>query len=1741
VSSVRFSLALALLLVSLPWANFAHQPEVLEKGQSSSFSNDIWNETPFRNVAIPETFTFLNYIDYSDVGVLINNNSQASKTIGYAFVAARNISTNRVFLFDNDSTPTAETINPTQFDTYFAEPLRQMINDRNLTTELNYLVTTKGIPLRIDGPGNGKAAFDSEIGLVNGAFNSTIHQNWWASHTYGPGADEEMKQFSRQEEGFYLVTRLTGYTVDTALGLIDKANNSFGQRGQGVLDLATNRNGSGYKWWNDLLYAANTTLNGSMEIPVHFNQNSTFVTNESNVMLYASWGSNDGSWNENWLPNSGFDTANSAWGTESKYWDSTNPPLSADEGFTWARQTAVKRDGNAALEGELTSAACSMVEASVAPGLRAEYFDNVGITFNTSLMPDLSGRTADYWRIDTDINYPETTGYWSGLDSRFNDYWSARHTGAITIPETGNWTFFLNSDDGSKLWIDGAEVVNNEGVHGMRERSGTVYLSAGAHSLRTEFFEHGGWAGLIFSWQGVNQTKQVVPASAFTRGDGIEPAQNELIHHWSFDDGSGTVVADSAGSANMTLFNSNNGSAWQQCLFGNCYNFDGTNDYAKVDVSDWGGNFSISLWVNTANDSQDQFSSAFAVNDIAGDSASFQIMTSGASPGDWQVYHNISYPFGEVRADEWTHLVVTYQNATLNQYLDGELVQTTQVPNGTIDSIELYKVGVNRAGSTYFEGLVDELKVWNRTLTDSEVKAIFQMAAIICPSYSGAGNAETSVHQDYDFGDELKGHAWIVYGYGMKAGWLQGDYRLEVDSFDANGTFLVTNTSSTQTLDSAWNSRTMRFRPPANASSFKVKMIASLENVTTNGSVYFDTMNLRAIRPNFEWVDGSIAETAVSTGGRTFAWEATYGQSLVVDLLEDGVSGVKGYVYEPYLSAIGYPNLLLPYYAYGYNFAEVNYAASPLISWMGTVVGDPKMAPYSDILHDIDIEAVRVDGRLTTGVNGSIDVLVQNLAPGTVNGTLEVRERNGNTILANMTIQMPGGNDIGSRRIISVNLTPTRIGFNEYVIRYVASDWKNPERVVDNNLGVLNTQVNEPPTINNLVCSSWTASRGDTVGCTTTVSDDFGVVQSRLGWRLNGSGDNWTFINSTSVDYIAWYSGLTIPTNIELGTLDLIAEVKDGQFQYTLLQLDNAIGVTNALHNWFGVHIAGVDAVDWNGVSTLSPFTGPNTVVRDTNILLKACVVDADHDPLTELPMIITNSGNVSGVEPTDSEFSDVFCYQATWRLDWGSETSDVTVYLYDSIGNLFTTRSVSVHDEEFIANLTLVDFEGDFLTLARGTGERIVISLSDSDDLLSDYTYNITVEWPGHSEYTQHGEINAAEMIRQNTSVTLPPPEAGLVFGELIVTLEITDITLNGEIQVVEMNWTMHLQPPLVYDIGFCEGQELRLTRGEEVRGWVMIDPNRLIEGASVNLAQSGNIKPMQSSKWDWDDCQFPDSADYHWGFIILADNSFTAGGATLQIIARDIDGLSAVGEFTVEIEYGLPKIVNQSGEVTEGEFGQLEAIVHDSDGHLDTVCTFIIIDTNGTTVMESEGPLSDAGTFIARWMPPTGGAPFASTIGCTDAQGHQVAHTRHGIIPVPIIQNETGEGDVLNQSSDSQESNINLVMGVRLALLIISILGITLLGMWLRPPDADIDEDELSDEEMVGWAAPADSRAEGEQNIAIAEMAMESLSDVSESENELEGVEEVLNSETIEEDDSELDLVDENSLFSASDEPKD
>jgi len=90
---------------------------------------------------------------------------------------------------------------------------------------------------------------------------------------------------------------------------------------------------------------------------------------------------------------------------------------------------------------------------------------------------------------------------------------------------------------------------------------------------------------------------------------------------------------------------------------------------------------------------------------------------------------------------------------------------------------------------------------------------------------------------------------------------------------------------------------------------------------------------------------GAIAETFVSTSGRTFR-PTSGGQSLIADLVAQGVTGVKGYVSEPFLYSMAQPEILFDRYTKGYTLAESFYMASPILGNRDVIIGDPICHPY---------------------------------------------------------------------------------------------------------------------------------------------------------------------------------------------------------------------------------------------------------------------------------------------------------------------------------------------------------------------------------------------------------------------------------------------------------------------------------------------------------------------------------------------------------------------------------------------------------------------------------------------------------------------------------------------------------------------------------------------------------------------------------------------------------------------------
>jgi hypothetical protein len=91
------------------------------------------------------------------------------------------------------------------------------------------------------------------------------------------------------------------------------------------------------------------------------------------------------------------------------------------------------------------------------------------------------------------------------------DHFAIVYEGYIKVKQEGIYTFYTNSDDGSKLWIGETLVVNNDDRHGARELSGKIALQKGSYPISVKFFEADQGDMLEVSYKGPGLKKQIIP------------------------------------------------------------------------------------------------------------------------------------------------------------------------------------------------------------------------------------------------------------------------------------------------------------------------------------------------------------------------------------------------------------------------------------------------------------------------------------------------------------------------------------------------------------------------------------------------------------------------------------------------------------------------------------------------------------------------------------------------------------------------------------------------------------------------------------------------------------------------------------------------------------------------------------------------------------------------------------------------------------------------------------------------------------------------------------------------------------------------------------------------------------------------------------------------------------------------------------------------------------------------------
>jgi len=242
------------------------------------------------------------------------------------------------------------------------------------------------------------------------------------------------------------------------------------------------------------------------------------------------------------------------------------------------------------------------------------------------------------------------------------------------------------------------------------------------------------------------------PASAAVASKGT-PSNNGLVGYWSFNEGTSTKAMDYSGQGNTgTLTGSNGLPTWSAGKLGKGMTFDGTDDYVNIGSLDILNptNETISVWIkpNTLSGS----SGVVMMGNSAGDRYRGMDFNAGKLRFGWcdgahyRVYSTNSVVFS---TGQWTHVVaMQVSNGTPVIYINGVLQSISLVlQNGGVDPIPLpatFTTVIGRDGayaaSEYFNGSIDEVRVYSRALSAAEVLALYKAGGakvLAAPSVGG--------------------------------------------------------------------------------------------------------------------------------------------------------------------------------------------------------------------------------------------------------------------------------------------------------------------------------------------------------------------------------------------------------------------------------------------------------------------------------------------------------------------------------------------------------------------------------------------------------------------------------------------------------------------------------------------------------------------------------------------------------------------------------------------------------------------------------------------------------------------------------------------------------------------------------------------------------------------------------------------------------------------------------------------
>jgi uncharacterized protein (TIGR03790 family) len=222
--------------------------------------------------------------DGHSVLVIINDNSSLSRSIGDYYARRRSIPQDHLC---HIRTSQDETASRDQYNRQIAAPISAFLRNGGLVESVLYIVTTMGVPLKIQGSGNvdgDQAAVDSELTLLYLDMKRGVPHVLKGSLP-NPFFGKKDAAFTHPQFPIYLVTRLAAYDFEGVKAIIDKSLQAV-NKGKFVIDEKDSGENSADAWLH----------NAAVFLPqdrVVLDTSTKVLYDLSDVIGYAGWGSND--------------------------------------------------------------------------------------------------------------------------------------------------------------------------------------------------------------------------------------------------------------------------------------------------------------------------------------------------------------------------------------------------------------------------------------------------------------------------------------------------------------------------------------------------------------------------------------------------------------------------------------------------------------------------------------------------------------------------------------------------------------------------------------------------------------------------------------------------------------------------------------------------------------------------------------------------------------------------------------------------------------------------------------------------------------------------------------------------------------------------------------------------------------------------------------------------------------------------------------------------------------------------------------------------------------------------------------------------------------------------------------------------------------------------------------------------------------------------------------------------------